>query len=222
MRADFSPLCYFSEERQYIWIHVAKNASSTLRSIFGNDLYQARSCCYVDLPPHIRRGYTTIVFLRNPIERTLSAYQEVSLRADTDEGYLTGRKFLGMPEGLDRFAVFLDEVSQDPWDGHVLSQSRFIQGIRVDLWGTVETIEADLARVCTRVNISRPEVIPKFRSRAERVASGQYFAHDLDRQDLTPHLAKRILDIYREDYRLYQEVIRDRNYDCDEKQSASG
>lgn len=208
--SPFSPLCYYSPKHRYIWIHVAKNASSTLGSIFGHDRHDASSNSYLDLPEEVRRDYTTIVFLRHPIERTLSAYQEVSLRADIVDGYLIDREFVQMPAGLERFSAFLDAVSQDPWDDHVLSQTQSIRGARVDLWGTVETIEPDLVRICGRVGISPPERVWRYRSRAERMATGRYRTHNLYRRDLTPELLERILDVYREDDEIYRRVIRDR------------
>lgn len=210
MPSSFTPRCYVSHRCRFIWILVAKNASSTLRAEFERGIYQASSDRYENLPPRVRRDYFTFVFLREPVARLLSAYQEVSFRAEQGQPDLSEMAFVGMPEGLARFEAFLDEVERTAWDGHVRSQARFVDNARIDYWGSVENLQADIARIFWRIGIREVPRLPRRRSRNERAAQHGYTAHILHREEITPELRGRIRRVYREDEELYQRVIRDR------------
>jgi hypothetical protein len=62
--------CYYSHEHQTKWINVPKNASSTLKEVFGTALGWPRGN-YLNDPT--LASYKTIVVLRDPIERWISA-----------------------------------------------------------------------------------------------------------------------------------------------------
>ncbi len=211
MSNRFESYCYVSHQHRFIWILVPKNASSSLRWEFEQPIYEATTNLYRSLAPEIRRDYFTFVFLRDPVERLLSAYQEVSFRADYGYKDYSQMAFAGMPEGFERFEEFLDEVEKYPWDGHVLGQVRCIDGARVDAWGSVESFQTDFARILSQLGIRDALRLPQWRSRSDRVARYGYAAHIIARDELTPRLLDRIRHIYRDDEDLYQKAIRDRD-----------
>lgn len=210
MAKPFRPVCYVSHRYRFIWILVAKNASSTLREWFAREPFVATLHTLADLPADIRHSYFTFVFLRDPVERALSAYQEVSYRADRNASYLPGAAFVRRPAGPERFAAFLDAAARDPWDGHVRPQAHFIDGVRLDDWGCVEQLQPDFARILERLGIAQVPELPRLRSRASRAVRQGYASHHLERNDLADATVRRIRDVYREDVALHQRCIRDR------------
>ena len=94
---SFTPICYLSDTLRFIWVLVAKNASTTIRNALSGPPYRAAQMALKDVAPETRRSYLTFAFLRDPIDRTLSAYQEVSFRADEDPAYLPDAPFVAMP-----------------------------------------------------------------------------------------------------------------------------
>ncbi|MGE0449255.1 MAG: sulfotransferase family 2 domain-containing protein [Vicinamibacterales bacterium] len=202
-------LCYVSHRYRFIWILVAKNASSTLREWFAHEPCAATLHVHADLPADIRRNYFTFVFLRDPVERALSAYQEVSYRADRNPSYLPAPAFLQRPAGQERFEAFLDEAARCPWDGHVHPQARFIKGVRIDDWGCVEHLQRDVTRILGPLGIVRVPDLPRRRSRASRAVDEGYTSHHLEQQDLAEATVRRIRDVYHDDVALYQRYVLD-------------
>jgi len=195
---------------RFIWILVAKNASSTLRQEFERDQYRTDFELHENLAPQIKRDYFTFVFLRDPVYRALSAYQEVSYRADLNKEYLSNSAFVGMPEGLERFESFLDEVRQKPWDGHVLPQARFVDDARIDYWGSVDNLQNDIEMIFRHLGIRDIPNLPRHRSRSERASAGRYKMHFIRPNEITPDLVSKIRRIYHEDEELYNRVIKNR------------
>ena len=202
----FRTLCYVSDAFRFIWVLVPKNASSSIRTEFEGDPYRATLAAYHDeVDPEIRRAYLTFAVLRDPVDRALSAYQEVSFRAERRPGYLAEAAFLSFPDGPARFGAFLDEVERGPWDGHVKSQSHILAGVRVDAWGCVESLQTDLERILARVGVDAIPPLERHRPRSQLIAR-RPGALDLRREHLGPELVSRIRSIYREDAELYRRV----------------
>ena len=153
----------------------------------------------------MRNGYFTFAFLRRPIARTLSAYQEVSFRLEPPAEPPRALTFLEMPEGLARFGRFLEEVGEAPWDGHVHAQSDFLREAPVDFLGAVERLERDMGAVLARLGLPPLEgPMPRHRSRADRAARGGYARHAIEEGDLPPALRERIREVYAADDALYR------------------
>ena len=86
-------MCVVSERFEFIYLAIAKVASSTCRIEFDRPYYSSRECLGVTLDAEIREKYFTFTFLRDPVSRTLSAYQEVSFRHDLGEEQNQNRPF---------------------------------------------------------------------------------------------------------------------------------
>jgi hypothetical protein len=204
-----------SHKHRFVWLAAPKNASTTLRLEFERPLYEATAAPVAEVDPQVLDDYLGFAFLRDPLERCLLAYQEISIRSDTIEldGPLDFRR---MPPGLDRFSVFLDAIeSVGPWDSHVAPQSDVIPVDHVDFYGDVEHLEIELASILNRVGLDAPDLPARRNSRLRR---RQAVTHDdqlLEASDLTPDLMRRVRRLYRADERLYKARITEREIDSD-------
>ena len=112
-------LCIVSERFRFICLLIAKNATSTLRGEFKKDIYEARECRYVEVEEQKRQDYFTFAFLRDPVSRLLSAYQEISMRYEMRQPRSSRRIFFAMEDTPERFQAFLDCVGDGRWDEHL-------------------------------------------------------------------------------------------------------
>jgi hypothetical protein len=199
----FRPLIFASEQHKFVYLQIAKNASSTLRTEFDRPSYGVRQ-----LQPNERLpdGCLHFAVLRDPIDRVLSAYHEVSFRADIHDDYLPDAAFVSMAEGPARFSSYLDEIERGPWDGHVLSQALIIEALRIDEFASVEHLQTDISRILKMCDITDISTLRLLRSGAERIKHG-YRKHYVVRSDLTPAFASRIRQLYAEDVELYERQI---------------
>ena len=74
--------CMVSHRLRCIYLAIAKNASSTIKAELRRLDAGVREARCTDVPAELWRDYTTFTFLRDPVSRVLSAYQEISMRLD--------------------------------------------------------------------------------------------------------------------------------------------
>jgi len=196
--------CLVSHRLRCVYMAIAKNASSTIRAELRRldaDVREGRCT----LPPATAwRGYTTFAFLRDPVTRVLSAYQEISMRLDgktVDE-----LPFTKLAPGPGRFEAFLDAVEERPWDEHVRCQVDLIGDHRIDFWGRVETFQGDFARLLARLGIDSSPRFPQRRSRIGRARDYGYSEHLLWEKDLGAGTLERIRRIYADDIELLARI----------------
>ncbi|MCP4967870.1 MAG: sulfotransferase family protein [bacterium] len=201
------PKCYTSQRRSFIWILIPKNASSTIRSVLEQPHFETRFATCASIPSAMWGSATVFAFVRDPVERVLSAYQEVLLRATLYPTYLAGVDFLSLPEGSTQFDGFLDRLDQGPWDLHVAPQTEVLAGRRVDLWGTVDNLEADLLRILSAIGCPPRAEVKHHRTRADVIANRNRTAPDFARSDLSVSQLDRIKTLYHDDQELYDRVV---------------
>ena len=195
-----------SDRFRFVWIHVPKNASSTLSKEFQQERYGGRF--YGVLPPLSEfPDYFAFAFLRDPVSRLLSAYQEVSLAQEAGWREFPNKHFLALPEGLARFEVFLDELGDRRWDPHVEDQWCHLECIELDFVGRVERLSEDLEKVYERLGMGRVPELPKRRSREGRERDYGYSRHVIRKEDLGARLRERIRSLYRDDVALYERAF---------------
>lgn len=198
-----------SDKFRFVWIHVAKNASSTLSAELRTERYGGRATDALPRQSELR-GYFSFAFLRDPVERLLSAYQEVSLRHEAGWRDIAERRFVALPEGMARFEAFVDELAERDWDPHVDDQCRHLEGFELDFLGLVEHLAEDLARVYERLGMGPVPELPRRRSREGRKAQYGYARHVIRPEALGAPLRERIRALYADDVALYERVLRDR------------
>ena len=214
------PQCVVSERHRFIWLHVGKNASSTLKSELTKPRYAGVQRPYAALAAETRQRYFTFVFLRDPVSRLLSAYQEVSLRAEQGDPLCADKPFAGMDEGPERFGAFLDQLERGKWDGHLREQSAYVEGIPIGFWGCVERLEEGLGEVYGVLGLGDVPDLPHRRSREGRKREYGYARHFLQEEDLAAEVVARIREIYARDVALYAAAIEGRRLPDAEKTRA--
>ena len=199
-------LAVVSRRYRCIWLSIAKNASSTLRAELRQERFEPYEDSYRRLDAEVRRTYFTFAFVRHPVTRFLSAYQEISMRLEAPGADASRFAFEALPAGLPRLESFLDRAEQGLWDQHLKRQVDFLEGVRLDFLGRVETLEADLAAVCARIGADPPAELPRRRSREERARVYGYDRHWLREEELPERLADRVRRLYARDLELWHGV----------------
>ncbi|MEJ8567673.1 sulfotransferase family 2 domain-containing protein [Elongatibacter sediminis] len=191
--------CLISHKYRFIYFQIGKNASSTLKAEFFRPRYECEQVPVNSLDEATLDAYFTFTFLRDPVTRLVSAYQEISMRHEMKDSAIGAKPFLEMEEGPERFEAFLDEVEKDKWDKHVATQTRLLGSLPVDFHGRVETLAADLQQVFDTLDLGPCPDLPRRRSRSGRQANFGYTRFNLDHHELNPEQIARIRRLYRED-----------------------
>lgn len=186
--------CVVSHRYGFLYVTTAKNATSTLRAELTSEHCGGEVLVRSQVEPDIWNRYFTFAFLRDPVVRFLSAYQEISMRMERRE--VERRPFASMPDDIERFLAFVDDVeTHGPWNEHIAPQTAFVEGRRIDFWGRVETIQEDLQRVYARLGIGPCPPLPIRRARRED-------RYVIRRAGLDAPTIRRITTLYREDIDL--------------------
>jgi len=199
--------CVVSERFHFVCLLIAKNASSTLRTEFGQDVYDSYEQRYAEIHPRVRDRYFTFATLREPVSRLLSAYQEISMRFEIEPLPTPQRRFYLMEDTPKRFDTFLDALDDACWDPHLLPQVNYLAGVRVDLFASVERLQDGVKELCQRLDIRLCPSLPVLRSRKERNEVYGYGRFVLSGDDLDDRALSRIEHVYETDIRLYSELF---------------
>jgi len=113
-------LCICCDELRVIFVHIPKNGSSSLRSLFSGKQYHGREVNYFDLPEDVRRTYYTFCVLRDVRSRFHSAINTILSRDQTDISGLS--------------ADNLCQMVDDMVDAHLVRQIDFVDGLRIDYY----------------------------------------------------------------------------------------
>ena len=164
----FSPLCVISDKYRFVCVLIAKNASSTLRRELCLPRYEGREMRLHDIEREKLDSYFCIAFLRDPLSRAASAYQEISLRSDLHNRPLADKSFFDLDDGPERFRKFAEELDDGRWDAHTRPQADYVEGLHLDFCGRIETLARDFATIMARIGLEAPPVLPRRRSRSGR------------------------------------------------------
>lgn len=195
-----------SHRHRFLFQSIAKNASSTLRAELGRARFATVETDPRDLDATVRRDYFAFAFLRHPVSRFLSAYQEVSMRLEREAIDRTPFAFASLAEGPARLMAFLDHAEESRSDPHLWRQVDFLASLRLDFLGRIESMQEDLARVYGRLSLGKPAALPHRRSRRERVRLFRYDRFLVEEADLAPAARSRIEALYRSDLSLWRAV----------------
>jgi SAM-dependent methyltransferase len=194
--------CHISHKHRFIFFRIAKNASSTMRGVLRDPALEVETVPIASLDPKTVEEYFTFTFLRDPINRLLSAYQEVSLRDELKDSSVVRKPFMDLGDGIERFRAFLSEIEQGKWDVHTHDQTDLLHHIPMDFYGRVESLQADLQLVFDRLGLGELPVLLQRRSREGRKQDYGYDSHYLKPEDLAAEDIDRILELYKDDVDL--------------------
>ncbi len=197
-------ICLVSHKYRFVFFPISKNASSTLNTEFKNPLYDCEQVRADQLPEAITRNYFKFAFLRDPVTRVCSAYQEISLRFGRGDIQKQGKSFFDMADTPVRFDAFVGQIGDGNWDAHLRAQTQFFDGIELDFCGRLESLKADLQIVCDKLGMDSIPNLPMRRSRKSRKKEYDYDLYTIGLRDLNQKLVDRIRKIYRADFKFIQ------------------
>jgi SAM-dependent methyltransferase len=197
-------LCLVSHKHRFIYFPIAKNASSSLKSEFSKPRYGTEEIKACKLDADSFRDYFTFTFLRDPLSRVTSAYQEISLRIEMNDSKTPSMAFSEMADSSERFEAFLEQLRTNHWDPHVKPQRDFTGGLELDFWGRTESLQDDLDQVFDKLGLGPCPVLPERRSRAQRKRIHGYDRYLIQPENLPAHLISLIRGIYRKDIELIE------------------
>jgi len=193
-----------SHQFRFIYFQIGKNASSTLKAELSKPCYGCEPFTLRALDPETLKSYFKFTFLRDPVSRLVSAYQEISFRHQMQDSTLISKPFMKMDDAPERFAAFLAEVEKDMWDTHVLMQSAVLGHVPMDFYGRVESFATDLQTVFDKLGLGQCPGLPRRRSRNGRKSDLGYDRFNIDHRQLPQEQIDRIRALYQEDVDLIQ------------------
>ncbi len=193
-----------SHKYRFIYFQMPKNASSTIRRELRKPRYECEEVALSSLDDETLGSYFKFAFLRDPVSRLVSAYQEVSFRNEMKDSRLRHKPFMDLEDNAERFDAFLDEVESGKWDPHVETQSGRLGRESMEFYGRVETLAEDLQTVFDMLNLGQCPALPKRRSRDKRKSEFGYHRFNIDHRQLSPDQVERIRSMYQDDVDLLQ------------------
>lgn len=126
--------CIISDVYQVIYIFIAKNATSTMRTYIRNNLqgYEQR----YELCSEKQKKYYTFCVLRNCEERLYSAINELSNRYNLDNNKYAYLNYIISILNNDNLKYYIN----NKLDYHLSKQSEFIKNIRIDAYVNINLL----------------------------------------------------------------------------------
>jgi hypothetical protein len=182
--------------KEYIFINIPKNASSTIRGAL-------KTTNRVPLSKHKKSKAKKVIALRDPFNRVISSFNEISkCRSDGPKAEtINSDWFKEKDKNLENsFIMFVDYISHRMYDAHSYKQSDFLykKGLTLDNMDyvlLVETLNDDFKKIqdkdLKRANMSS-------------LKAPNQKLKDLIEKD--KELQNKIKSIYSEDFKLYKQA----------------
>lgn len=193
-----SPYVYnltISHEHEFVWFRNAKVGTRTILSFFEEQQADSEllSPSLVPYPTAAFAGYYKFGFVRHPLDRFISAWQD---KVHGKNKYHFRRAVWEQMKTIENFAAWVAE--QDlrdlaTTDRHVALQSRLIDLDHVDFLGRMETFADDFGTVCREIGLRWVE--PERRNRSE--------PRGVTRDNASDELRSIIEEKYRLDYQIF-------------------
>lgn len=190
-----SPLAYnltVSHEHRFVWYRNAKVGTRTIVAYFQRHevpLAMAHPS-QVRLPTRAFADYVKFGFVRDPLERFVSAWRDK----------VVAQNHFGFDEPtlarMQRIEAFVDWVAEKDLragstDRHLVLQTRALDLSAIDVVGRLERFDEDFAAICRRIGTPVVTAPPRNRARG-----------DVPRPTLTERTRTRIRDLYALDYQV--------------------
>jgi hypothetical protein len=198
---------------RFIYVRIAKNASTTFSAEFVKDRYGGEKTSYSDLDDDIKEKYFTFAFVRDPVERLLSGYHELIIR-ETKAPFDTG-DYLDIEQPYGRLKYFLSLLKQCKWDNHIRDQLAFLKNTKIDYLACIQSSYEDVAFIFKHLSMGAVPEVGRRRTRIQLVKQEQdrnrmQLAHVFFRKDLDEDLLSSVSEIYQMDVAFYQAVLQAR------------
>jgi hypothetical protein len=188
-----SPLPYYltiSHEHRFVWFRVAKVATRTILGYFDEhavplDVARART----RYPTTLFEDYVKFAFVRHPVDRFLSAWQDKVVEANYFGFDARTHARMQSLEAFIEWTAGHDLADIRAVDQHLALQSRLVDLSQVDHLGRLESFDRDFARVLEAVGLPVAPAAPRNVTGTRRPT----------RPDLPPELHARLTGLYRLD-----------------------
>lgn len=193
-----SPLTYnltISHAHRFIWYRNAKVGTRTMLN-YLDEHHSDEGLLVLSLVPYPTaafRDYFKFGFVRHPLDRFISAWQD---KVHQQNHFEFPPEEWERMKTIENFAVWVAEHDLRDLahtDRHVALQSRLIDLDQVDFLGRMETFDADFAAVCREIGIGRTE--PERRN--------QSAPQGITRENASAELRSIIEEKYRRDYQVF-------------------
>ena len=143
-----------NHKHKCIYIHIPKNASSTIRDCIWGQQKDLDYIKYKEVNKY--HDYFKFTFVRNPYDRFLSFYLDnvrgEMLKAEEHRSYRDYNKYKKSVNGL---INHIFEYDNNRLDYHLKPQIWFTENIELDFIGKVETFNTDFRMVKVILNIDK-------------------------------------------------------------------
>jgi hypothetical protein len=183
--------CWYND--YLCFVGIPKNASTAMRKSLGIENNHSN----ILLNGHSLKDRHVFTIIRDPLERFISGYHEAIFRQ------WHGVRVLGFSRQISKesFSRFLREAEKNKnkqqFDCHIDSQSYLLTGIHIDRFLIFEDLKNGFDSMCKDLNLSYCLTIHNSKQNTVR----DYIKSFLEHSDKI-----RIMNLYENDYKLYNQI----------------
>ena len=194
--------CIVNRRLKLACVLVPKTASTTMRYVLGPyELLRDTK----DAHHRVLKQCSIVMIVREPLSRFVSGYVEVEHRLRSPKTalpVLRQQSFTQVNDPKKRFRRFVQNVHKGIFDQHLVQQSRYLRSMRckINEWLVFERIAEHLQSYRKQHKIARG--IPHRKRSKQR----QLYVHLLNALKNDRRLRSAVSEMYREDFKLYEEI----------------
>jgi len=197
--------CFVDFNQKLIYVYTHKNASESIRRIIP-----------VFLDNHIEyesikhpQAFLKFWVIRNPLDRIVSSFQEMRKLRDDGPFYVTEKsKWFNCSDILESFEFFLEQIKENYYDPHCFPQVISLYDKKLTTEDVtvicLDYMNAELLLFFQKHNITHNPLPDIHHSNKEIKQKLKSFINE------TPRIWKKIIDLYPEDYEIYNQERRSR------------
>lgn len=180
-------------KQKALWYRIPKVGTRSLNQYFDEHVGGYYYCSQDVLLNSFCQDGFKFAIIRDPLERTRSVWRQKIMGG-------LGTEVFGLTEpenkklhDFDEFVRWLGDQNLDSGEVHIRKQTALIPVEEMDFIGTLETLEEDMATICSRLNLEHLQL--PHRNKTKRSDS-----------PLALHTRKRILSYYQEYSVLWEKL----------------
>lgn len=182
-----------SHRHRFVWYRNAKVGTRTILGFLEQQDPELTRLSYMSCPTGQLAGYFKFGFVRHPLDRFISAWQD---KVQDRNHFRFDRATREKMRTIENFAAWVAE--QDlrdlaTTDRHVALQSRLVDLSQVDHLGRMESFDDDFSAVCREIGL--PWTSPERRNRSA--------PRGITRDNASADLRSTVEEIYRLDYQVF-------------------
>lgn len=196
------PRCLINRKKQYVFINVPKNASTSIRNTVQFDEFiNFNTIKNPDM-------YFKFMVIRNPIYRAISSYLEVSkLRKDGRPQMTQNSAWYKEPNKAKSFMMFLDFIDGNFYDPHTIPQVNFLKDKNLTIDDIdIKLLHESITEDFNTLIANHKRIIVKCKLPKMQVGAAATKGSLTKLVEGDEGIQKRILEIYPEDAKIYDDI----------------